>query len=109
MLAGSNTLVAELMARVRGATRSRYRGAALDDFAPFSGAELADEVEQHPPFGRLQLDPVPLIRAGLTTAAVPRPTPIAWTRADPDLDARLGARTLARTGLAARGRSSDCL
>jgi len=109
MLAGPDMLVAGLMERVRGAARSRYRGAALGDFAPLTGAELADEVEQHPPFGRLQLEPAALIRAGLTTAAVPRPTPIAWTRADLDVDARLGARALARTGLAGRGRSSDCL
>jgi len=110
MLAGSDTLVAGLLARVRDAGRSRYRGeATLHGFAPFTGAELADEVEQHPPFGRLQLQPAPLLRAGLTTAAVPRPTPIAWTRADLELDARLGARVLERAGLAARGRSSDCL
>ncbi len=109
MLAGSETLVAELMARVREATGSRYQANALGEVAPLTGAELADEVEQHPPFGRLQLEPAPLIRAGLTTAAVPRPTPIAWTRADLDLDAQLGARAFARAGLGARGRSSDCL
>lgn len=108
MLAGSDTVVAGLMARVHAA-RSRYRGATLQDLAPLTGAELADEVERHPPFGRLQLEPEPLIRAGLSTAAVPRPTPIAWTRADLDLDAQLGARALHRTGLGVRGRSSDCL
>src|SRR6266568_2051438 len=47
-----------------------------------TGDEFAAEVEAHPPFGRFQLEPAPLIRAGLASAGVPRPTPIAWTRAD---------------------------
>jgi phenylacetate-CoA ligase len=74
-----------------------------------TGADVAAEVEAHPPFGRFQLEPAPLIRAGLATAGVPRPTPIAWTRSDLDAEAQLGARALRRTGLGPRGRSADCL
>jgi phenylacetate-CoA ligase len=74
-----------------------------------TGDEFAAEVEAHPPFGRFQLEPAPLIRAGLAAAGVPRPTPTAWTRTDLDIEAQLGARALRRTGLAPRGRSSDCL
>lgn len=73
------------------------------------GAALAAEVEAHPPFGRLQAVGEPLIRAGLATASVPRPVPIAWTRADLDREASLGARALWRAGLRPRHRSSDCL
>ena len=70
---------------------------------------FATEVETHPPFGRYQQTPDPFIRAGLATAGLPRPTPIAWTRADLDAEAQLGARCLQRAGLAARVRTSDCL
>jgi phenylacetate-CoA ligase len=103
--------LAALLDRLAGAPQSRYGAGRreLAEYAPLSGAELADEVEAHPPFGRFQLHPEPLIRAGLASAAVPRPTPIAWTRADLDAEAQLGARALRRAGLTARGRSSDCL
>jgi phenylacetate-CoA ligase len=103
--------LAALLDRLAAAPRSRYgagRG-ELAAYAPLSGGDFAAEVETHPPFGRFQLQPEPLIRAGLASAAVPRPTPIAWTRADLDAEAQLGARALRRTGLAGRGRSSDCL
>ena len=103
--------LAALLDRLADAPQSRYgkgRG-ELAEYAPLSGTEFADEVEAHPPFGRFQLHPEPLIRAGLAAAAVPRPTPIAWTRADLDAEAQLGARALRRAGLVARGRSSDCL
>lgn len=100
-----------LLERAHAATASRYgvHGQALAAYRPLTGADFAAEVEAHPPFGRLQLVPEPLIRAGLATAAVPRPTPIAWTRADLDAEALLGARALRRAGLAPRARSSDCL
>jgi phenylacetate-CoA ligase len=75
----------------------------------FTGAELATESETHPPFGRLQVRREPLIRTGLTTAAVPRPTAVAWSRADLDCEALLGARALARAGAGPRSRISDCL
>jgi phenylacetate-CoA ligase len=103
--------LAALLDRVRSAPGCCYAGAAgtLATHPPFSGAAFAAEVEAHPPFGRLQLVPERLIRAGLATAAVPRPTPIAWTRADLDVEAHLGARVLRRAGLAPRARSSDCL
>lgn len=74
-----------------------------------SGADFAAEVEAHPPFGRFQLEPAPFIRAGLATAGLPHPTPIAWTRADLDAEAQLGARALRRAGIAPRTRTSDCL
>lgn len=111
LAAGDKDATVALLARVRTAgARSRYRAAdTLTDVAPLTGAALADEVERHPPFGRFQLEPEPLIRAALATAAVPRPTPIAWTRADLDREAALGARALRRVGLGPRGRSSDCL
>jgi len=100
-----------LLARLAATPDSRYgRGPhRLEALPPLSGADFAAEVEAHPPFGRIRLVPDPLIRAGLATAAVPRPTPIAWTRADLDAEAQLGARALRRAGLATRGRSSDCL
>lgn len=102
--------LAGLLQRVNAARTTRYATpAALADLAPLTGAALLAEVEAHPPFGRLQLASEPLIRAGLATAGMPRPTPIAWTRADLDREAQWGARALRRTGLAARGRSSDCL
>jgi phenylacetate-CoA ligase len=103
--------LAALLERLAGAPHSYYgagRG-ALAAYPPLSGADVAAEVEAHPPFGRFQLHPEPLIRAGLATAALPRPTPTAWTRADLDAEAQLGARALRRAGLVARGRSSDCL
>ncbi|MBX3025905.1 hypothetical protein KF840_13440 [bacterium] len=73
------------------------------------GADIAAEVEAHPPFGRYGVVADDLIRAGLATAALPTPTPIAWSRADLDREAALGARMLRRAGLAPRGRSSDTL
>lgn len=105
------TAAASLLERLAQAPHSRYgaRRAALGDYPVLSGDDLAAEVEAHPPFGRLQLAPQALIRAGLATAALPRPTPIAWTRADLDAEAELGARMLRRAGLAARARTSDCL
>jgi phenylacetate-CoA ligase len=99
-----------LLGRLRAAAQSRYgRVARLADCAILSRADLAAEVETHPPFGRFQLVAEPLIRAGLASAGLPRPTPIAWTRADLDAEAQLGARALQRAGLVARARSSDCL
>lgn len=99
-----------LLTRLRAATGSRYAATApLATQPPLTGADFAAEVEAHPPFGRFQLEPAPLIRAGLATAALPRPTPIAWSRRDLDDEARLGARALRRAGLAPRARSSDCL
>lgn len=74
-----------------------------------SGAELAAEVEAHPPFGRFGVVAEDLIRAGLATAGLPRPTPIAWTRADLDREAALGAAMLRRAGLGPRARTSDTL
>jgi len=103
--------LAALLTRARAATAARYAvvGDALAALPILSAADLADEVDAHPPFGRFQLEPAPLIRAALAAGALPRPTPIAWTRADLDAEARLGARALRRSGLAARGRSSDTL
>ncbi|MGH7785909.1 MAG: hypothetical protein ACRERC_03525 [Candidatus Binatia bacterium] len=99
-----------LLERLRAVRTTRYgTPAGLEDLAPLTGEALLAEAEAHPPFGRLQRAAEPLIRAGLATAGVPRPTPIAWTRADLDREALWGARALRRTGLAARGRSSDCL
>jgi phenylacetate-CoA ligase len=100
-----------LLARLAAAPDSRYGGAAhhIGAHRPLTGADFAAEVEAHPPFGRFRLCRDPLIRAGLATAGVPRPTPIAWTRADLDGEAQLGARALRRGGLAPRTRSSDCL
>lgn len=103
--------VAALLARARAARASRYTGVGenLERAPILTAAELADEVDAHPPFGRLQLEAEPLIRAALATAALPRPTPIAWTRADLDAEALLGARALRRAGLEPHGRSSDTL
>lgn len=100
-----------LLGRVRAGHAGFYasREQPFLERAVLTGRELAAEVEAHPPFGRFQLEPAPLIRAGLATAGVPRPTPIAWTRTDLDTEAQLGARAFRRTGLAARARSSDCL
>src|SRR4029450_4751242 len=73
------TLVGQLLQRACAARPTRYaRSAATIETLPvLTGAELADEVEAHPPFGRLQLAPGALIRAGLADAGLPRPTPIA--------------------------------
>jgi phenylacetate-coenzyme A ligase PaaK-like adenylate-forming protein len=105
--------LAALLERIASA-RSRYgtpgaSPAALTAVPPLSGAELAAEVDAHPPFGRFQLRRESFIRAGLATAALPRPMPTAWTRADLDAEARWGARALRRAGLDRRMRSSDCL
>jgi phenylacetate-CoA ligase len=92
--------------RARVATKSVHGGHETDTL---SGADFTAEVEAHPPFGRFQLAAAPFIRAGLASAGLPRPTPTAWTRADLDSEAQLGARALCRAGLAPRARSSDCL
>src|SRR5262249_20471068 len=99
------------IARVRAAPTpySETNGSRLSDLPLLNGRAFAAEVEAHPPFGRLQAKREALIRAGLTTAAVPRPVPIAWSRADLDREAALGARALWRAGLRARTRTSDCL
>jgi phenylacetate-CoA ligase len=100
-----------LLTRAGAAIASRYRdlGDVLDALPILTAADLAAEVDAHPPFGRMQLDAAPFIRAALAAGALPRPTPIAWTRADLDAEALLGARALRRSGLGARGRSSDTL
>lgn len=105
MLAAPNKDAAALLAPLRaGQTPPQWSRVPL-----LRGAELAAEVEAHPPFGRFGVAADDLIRAGLATAALPRPTPIAWTRADLDREAALGARCLRRAGLGPRGRSSDTL
>ncbi len=83
--------------------------APLDSLPILTGANLAAAVASHPPFGPWQVRQSALIRAGLATAAVPQPVPIAWSRDDLDDEAQLGARALWRAGLRPRGRSSDCL
>jgi phenylacetate-CoA ligase len=93
-------------ARARASTGSAYAGRVG---AALNGADFTAEVEAHPPFGRFQLETAPFIRAGLASAGLPRPTPTAWTRADLDREAQLGARALYRAGLVPRARSSDCL
>jgi phenylacetate-CoA ligase len=102
-------LLSALRARIGHAGFYARRADVFTAQRVMTGADFAVEVEAHPPFGRFQLEPAPLIRAGLATAGVPRPTPIAWTRADLDAEAQLGARALRRAGLGPRGRSSDCL
>lgn len=105
MLAAPNKDAAALLARRRaGATPPQW-----DQLPVLSGADFTAEVEAHPPFGRFGVAAEDLIRAGLATAGLPRPTPIAWTRADLDREAALGAAMLRRAGLAPRGRSSDTL
>jgi len=105
MLAAPNKDAAALLARLRaGAAPSEWSRVPV-----LRGADFAAEVEAHPPFGRYGVLADDLIRAGLATAALPRPTPIAWSRADLDREAALGARMLRRAGLAPRGRSSDTL
>jgi len=95
-----------LHARARAAASSFYGERAHHTL---NGTAFSAEVEAHPPFGRFQLEAAPFIRAGLASAGLPRPTPTAWTRADLDAEAQLGARALRRAGLAPRARSSDCL
>ena len=105
MLAAPNKDAAALLARLRaGAAPSEWSSLPL-----LGGAAVAAEVEAHPPFGRYGVAADDLIRAGLATAALPKPTPIAWSRADLDREAALGARMLRRAGLAPRGRSADTL
>jgi phenylacetate-CoA ligase len=104
--------VAAVMERLAGTVYAERRRRATDELAALpvmSGEELAAEVIEHPPFGRLRIENDDLIRAGLATAAVPQPTPTAWSRSDLDEEAVLGARALWRAGLRPRGRSSDCL
>src|SRR5215813_11910757 len=59
--------LAALLARARAATASCYAGigGTLTGVPILTAADLADEVDAHPPFGRLQLDAAPLIRAAL--------------------------------------------
>lgn len=105
MLAAPNKDAAALLARWRAGTPPpEWRRVPVLD-----GAAFAAEVDAHPPFGRYGVAADDLIRAALATAALPRPTPIAWSRADLDREAALGARMLRRAGLAPRGRSSDTL
>jgi len=103
MLAAANKDAAALRERLRGGAEG------LAGLPILSGEAFAEAVEAQPPFGRFALAGEDLIRAGLTTAAVPRPTPIAWSRADLDREAALGARLLGRAGLRARSRTSDTL
>jgi len=106
MLAAPNKDAVPLLAQLRAA------GAAPPEWARvavLSGAAFATAVAAQPPFGVFGVDGDDLIRAGLATAALPRPTPIAWSRADLDREAAHGARLLRRAGLAPRGRSSDTL
>ncbi len=105
MLAAPNKDAAALLAQLRaGAAPSEWTAVPV-----LRGADFAAEVEAHPPFGRYGVVADDLIRAGLATATLPRPTPIAWSRADLDREAALGAHMLRRAGLASRGRSSDTL
>ncbi|MFN8641746.1 MAG: hypothetical protein U0802_08855 [Candidatus Binatia bacterium] len=105
MLAAANKDAAALLAPLRaGQTPPPW-----DRVPVLSGAAFAAEVAAHPPFGRYGVVADDLIRAGLATAALPQPTPIAWTRADLDREAALGARCLRRAGLGPRGRSADTL
>lgn len=105
MLAAPNKDAAPLLASLRaGAPPPEWGRLPL-----LRGADIAAEVEAHPPFGRYGVATEDLIRAGLATAALPKPTPIAWSRADLDREAQLGARMLRRAGLPPRGRSSDTL
>lgn len=106
MLAAPNKDAAALLARLRDA------GTAPPEWARVpvcDGAAFAAAVEAAPPFGRFGTTDDDLIRTGLATAALPRPTPIAWSRADLDREAALGAHFLQRAGLGPRGRCSDTL
>ena len=105
MLAAPNKDAAALLASLRAGQPSPQ----WSRVPVLRGADFSAEVEAHPPFGRFGVAAEDLIRAGLATAGLPRPTPIAWTRADLDREAALGARCLRRAGLAPRGRSSDTL
>jgi phenylacetate-CoA ligase len=91
------------------ATRAGFPFTSWDSVPILSGNELAAEIDAHPPFGRLQVRSERLLRAGLATAAVPRPVPMCWSVTDLENDARLGARSFWRAGLRPRGRTSDCL
>lgn len=105
MLAKPNTDAAAMLARWRaGETPPQWDGLPV-----LSGAAFSAEVEAHPPFGRFGVAAEDLIRAGLATAGLPRPTPVAWTRADLDREAALGAAMLRRAGLGRRSRTSDTL
>lgn len=106
MLAAANKDAAALLARLRagGGAPPEWTQVPLCDGAAFAAA-----VEATPPFGRFGTRDDDLIRTGLATAALPRPTPIAWSRADLDREAALGARLLRRAGLAPRTRTSDTL
>jgi phenylacetate-coenzyme A ligase PaaK-like adenylate-forming protein len=105
MLAAPNKDAAALLAQLRaGAVPPGWSRLPV-----LRGVDIAAEVAAHPPFGRYGVVADDLIRAGLATAALPAPTPIAWSRADLDREAALGARLLRRAGLAPRGRSSDTL
>jgi phenylacetate-coenzyme A ligase PaaK-like adenylate-forming protein len=105
MLAAPNKDAAALLAPLRiGQPPPHWRRVPVLDGTAFAAA-----VEAHPPFGRFGVAADDLIRTALATAALPRPTPIAWTRADLDREAALGARCLRRAGLGPRGRSSDTL
>ncbi len=104
--------VAAVIERLAGTIYAERRRGSTDELAVLpvmSGEEFATEVVGHPPFGRLRIEGDDLIRAGLATAGVPQPTPIAWSRTDLDDEAVLGARALWRAGLRPRGRSSDSL
>src|SRR5262245_49856815 len=72
-----------LIARVRAGKNLRWPTPApsrLDAFPILSGEDFAAEAEAYPPFGRIAIGDEALIRAGLVTAGVPRPVPIAWSR-----------------------------
>jgi len=116
--------VARLLRQFRGAGDSFYRdrwaaeapsardrapGESLHAVGITTGDDLAAEVAAHPPFGRLHNGAGQPIRTGLALAAVPRPMPIYWTRADLDAEAAWGARALWRAGVRPRRRTSDCL
>lgn len=106
MLAAPNKDAARLLAQLRGG------GVAPPEWgrvAVQNGAAFAAAVTAQPPFGVFGVDGDDLIRAGLATAALSRPTPIAWSRADLDREAAHGARLLRRAGMTPRGRSSDTL
>lgn len=106
---------ADLLTAINGAPASCYAAQpgfpfhAWEDVPILSGADLAAEIGAHPPFGRLRLRDEPLLRAALATAGVPHPLPMCWSATDLEREAQLGARALARAGLRARGRTSDCL
>ena len=108
----SERSMAAVIERLAGTIYAERRRGSADELAVLpvmSGEEFATEVVEHPPFGRLRIEGDDLIRAGLATAGVPQPTPIAWSRTDLDDEAVLGARALWRAGLRPRGRGSDCL